>query len=66
MWLTTFTTRQGNFCIRFASRILSVQACAAAKPLAELVKRYPKTSGTVGIILPVLIQLYLASRQPKK
>ena len=66
MWLSTFTTRRGNICIRFGSRALNIQACAAAKPVVELVKRYPATAGVVGVLLPILVQIYLASRKTEK
>jgi len=63
MWLTTFTTRHGNICIRFGSKALNIQACALGKPVVDLLKRYPATAGVTGIVLPILIQLYLASRK---
>jgi hypothetical protein len=66
MWLTTFTTQRGNICIRFGSKVLNVQACAAGKPLVELLKRYPRSASVAGIVLPLLLQIYLASRKTKK
>jgi hypothetical protein len=66
MWLSTFTTRHGNICIRFGSRVVNVQACAAAKPLVGILKRYPATASVAGIVLPLLLQIYLASRKTKK
>jgi hypothetical protein len=66
VWLTTFTTRHGNICVRFGGRVLNIQACAVAKPVVELIKRYPATAGVAGVLLPILLQLYLASKEPKK
>ena len=65
-WLSTFTTRHGNICIRFGSRALNIQACAMGKPVVELLKRYPVATGIAGVLLPVFIQLYLASKEPKE
>jgi hypothetical protein len=36
------------------------------KPVVELLKRYPATAGVVGVLLPILVQLYLVSREQKK
>jgi hypothetical protein len=66
MWLTTFTTRHGNICVRFGSRAINIQACAAGKVVVDLVKRYPTAAGITGIVLPIFIQLYLASKKPKE
>ena len=63
MWVKTFTTRQGDICLRFGSRVMSVQACAAAKGVTELVRRHPTIATTAAVLLPILLQLYLASKQ---
>ena len=65
MWLKTITTRNGDICLRFGSRVLNIQACAAGKPLITLLKRYPKSAGIAGVLLPLFLQLYLASREQK-
>ena len=66
MWLSTFTTRQGNICIRFGSRAANIQACVIGKAAVELVKRYPKSAGVAGVLLPLFVQLYLETRKSKK
>ena len=60
MWLSTFTTRHGNICVKFGSRALNIQACAIGKPIVDLLKRYPTTAGVAGVLIPIFIQLYLA------
>ena len=66
MWLSTFTTQRGNICVRFGSRALNIQACAMGKPLVDLLRRYPVASGVAGILIPFLVQAYMASREPKE
>jgi len=66
MWLSTFTTRHGNICVRFGAKTLNIQACVIGKSAVELLKRYPKTAGITGVLVPIFIQLYLASREQKK
>ena len=65
MWVDLFTTQRGNICARFGFRAANVQACVAGRTLVRLLQKHPAAATTLGIVLPLAIQLYMASRKPR-